>query len=171
MITRFGEMTSGVSMTFASVVGVKPWTVVRTANVELVGRVTVPDVGGPVGPVGETTHALLLPTGVENGSRSPTLTVPPVSVLWPTIVTKFCPCRTCTGALPSICTSPGRNEITTSTQPFESDVAVPARWPSTRNFTVVSGLKPHTHDALLAPDGVHPSDGPVGMPGVAGLPG
>jgi hypothetical protein len=38
-------------------------------------------------------------------------------------------------------------------------------------LTVVKGLKPHTHDALLLPDGVHPSEGPVGMLGVAGLPG
>jgi hypothetical protein len=79
-ITRFGESTSGVSIDFASVVGEKPCVVVSMGNVLLVGRVgnTDPVVGGPDG---ETTHALLSPRGVENGSRSPTLTFPPDSVL------------------------------------------------------------------------------------------
>jgi len=85
-ITRFGEITSGVSIDFASVDGEKPWAVVSMGSVLLVGRVgnTVPVDGGPDD---ETTHALLSPLGVENGSRSPTVTSAPDSVLWPRMVT------------------------------------------------------------------------------------
>jgi hypothetical protein len=95
-ITLFGEITNGVSITFASVVALKLCTVVWTGDV-------VARVGSDVEPVclvGETTQRLLLPVGVENGSLSPTLTVPPDTLLWPTMVTKFSPCRTGTGAFP-----------------------------------------------------------------------
>jgi hypothetical protein len=59
--------------------------VVSIGNELLVGRVSVEL--GPLGPVGEMTQRLLSPTGVENGSLSPTLTLAPDSVLWPRMVT------------------------------------------------------------------------------------